>query len=384
MRVTPWYLENSKKEWYNKGENLLKKKNSHGAFFCFLKGAELDDLESIIKVADMYVKADGVERNYSQAISWYMKSLNRKEYYTRSVLNIADLYKTGGHSIKKDYYEALQWFMKLAYVETDIKSKSITFYNVGSLYQQGGYGVIRDYTQALSWYKKVIDVFSSNESSHVEPMALDVYRKIGQIYQNGEYGVTKNPQEALVWYSKASDIKSHIEIKCDVKNESVYSEYNDIQVQSPHTKTVLFMSQLGLSPSSPNSYDEPPPSYQQAVSSTNIPLQSFDSSIPCKPFKPSSIEKALILGEKDINIPIQVSHIDNFTISTNQFISTNNRDMKKPDTIDLYTKKIEHLDHSSKQKGNQTNCLDQSNIALNKVPGKKETEQKKILKFFKL
>jgi TPR repeat protein len=93
---------------------------------------------------------------------------------------------TTGWGAKKDYAEALRWFLQAA----DLESPDAEFY-VGFFYSSGL--VLRDYGKALGWYRKAADQGDA---------AAETY--IGVLYASGQ-GVEQDYTEALRWYHKAAD-----------------------------------------------------------------------------------------------------------------------------------------------------------------------------------
>lgn len=167
--------------------------------------------------------------------------------YTDAMYELIEIYKDE----KKDYAEAVLWSrhyidkLEEKYSEQPISSKEdtldlwIAYYNLAELYKEGGHGIKRNLSLAVTFYEKASiynsssanDIFviadsylSGDEEENIEEdkkQALILYKKayncgskyaayeIGDCYRNG-WGTAKNEKKAFEWYNIAAEGEEHI------------------------------------------------------------------------------------------------------------------------------------------------------------------------------
>src|SRR5437764_849409 len=76
-----------------------------------LKKAEAGDVAAQNEIGDRYRKGNGVQINYSKAISWYEKSANQG--FAPAQASLGEMYSKG-QGVSLDYAEALKWFQNAA------------------------------------------------------------------------------------------------------------------------------------------------------------------------------------------------------------------------------------------------------------------------------
>jgi TPR repeat protein/transglutaminase-like putative cysteine protease len=182
--------------------------------------AESGNAKAQSYVASMYESGRGVERNYTEAIRWFLMAAEQSDPYSQSHLGylyekglgaardenvaakwyaraaelgdgygqarLASLYRDG-RGVAQDFQQAANWFSKAA-----DQGSTWAQMNLGLLYIKGQ-GVPLDYTKAMYWLRNAAD----RNDSYAQ-------YNLGWAYESGE-GVPKDKQEAIKWYSKASD-----------------------------------------------------------------------------------------------------------------------------------------------------------------------------------
>jgi TPR repeat protein len=171
-------------------------------------------------VGSMYESGRGVERNYTEAIRWFVMAVEQSDPYSQSHLGylyeeglgaardeklaaqlyakaadqgdawsqarLASLYRDG-RGVAQDFQQAANWFSKAA-----DQGSTWAQMNLGLLYIKGQ-GVPLDYTKAMFWLRNAAD----RNDSYAQ-------YNLGWAYESGE-GVAKDKQEAIKWYAKAAD-----------------------------------------------------------------------------------------------------------------------------------------------------------------------------------
>ena len=150
----------------------------------YTKASELGDKHSMIELAEIYKKGEGVPRDYLKAAEWYRKAAEQGS--TIGQIELAEMYLEG-KGVPQDCAEAVKWFRRAA--EQDI------CYAQGQLGQMyyNGLGVKQDYVEAAKWFEK-----ASNAWGEEAPYFL------GLMYEEGK-GVPRDYYKAVEWYKEAID-----------------------------------------------------------------------------------------------------------------------------------------------------------------------------------
>ncbi|KAG2193167.1 hypothetical protein INT47_009600 [Mucor saturninus] len=122
------------------------------------------------------------QTDYKKAIR-YLREVTRNENELPSCRYIARMFFTGGYRIKKDYEQALFWYLKQDNIPSD-KDYLI----LARIYAEGGFGVKKDYKEAEKWCLK-----SKWSESYVI---------LGNIYFKGGHGLEKNYVTAYDYWSE--------------------------------------------------------------------------------------------------------------------------------------------------------------------------------------
>ena len=205
---------------YSEGVNAFLTQNYKLAMVRLKPFAEIGNAKAQSYVGSMYEAGRGVERNRSEAISWFLKAAGQGDAYSQSHLGyayekglgvardeklaaqwyakaadqgdaysearLASLYRDG-RGVAQDFEQAAKWFAKAA-----DQGSTWAQMNLGLLYVKGQ-GVPLDYTKAMSWLRNAAD----RNDSYAQ-------YNLGWAYESGE-GVPKDTQEAIKWYGKASN-----------------------------------------------------------------------------------------------------------------------------------------------------------------------------------
>ena len=133
---------------------------------------------------DYYYGGNGKKRDYSEAVKWYLKAAEQGNPLAQFSLGTCYEY---GHGVGQSDTEAFKWYRKAAG-----QGHAFAQYNLGFGYE-AGQGVEQDYAEAAKWYRK------SAEQGY--PGAQ---YNLAKCYENGT-GVVQSDSEAIKWYRKASE-----------------------------------------------------------------------------------------------------------------------------------------------------------------------------------
>ena len=131
-----------------------------------------------------YHNAEGVARDYAQAVYWFRKSADQGNAESQS--NLGWCYYQG-EGVPRDYAHAVFWYRKAADQGLDIAQTRL-----GSCLVDG-IGVTKDPTQGVSWYRKAAE--------QGEPYAQ---ANLGHCYFEGN-GVAKDYVQGALWLRKAAE-----------------------------------------------------------------------------------------------------------------------------------------------------------------------------------
>ena len=166
---------------YESGRGV--ERNYGEAMRWFLMAAEQGDPYSQSQVAGLYEKGRGVARDEKLAAEWYAKAANQNE--THAQLCLATMYRDG-RGFAQDYERAAHWYAKAA-----DQGSAWAQMNLGLLYINGQ-GVPQDHTKAIFFFRKAAEGNDSNAQYN-----------LGWAYESGT-GVDRNIPEAVRWYRKAA------------------------------------------------------------------------------------------------------------------------------------------------------------------------------------
>ncbi|MFK8067196.1 MAG: tetratricopeptide repeat protein [Gammaproteobacteria bacterium] len=154
--------------------------------------AEEGDAMSQFYLGVLYEKGSGVEKDYPQALFWYIKSA--EQGVAKASYNIGNMF-FNGRGVSKDYKEAERRFRHAA----DLNYPPAQF-NLAYILDRGLNGK-KNPTEAFNWYLK-----------SAENGVQKAQSKVGKLYETGS-GVAKNKEKAIYWYKKVAHNNPEIRIR---------------------------------------------------------------------------------------------------------------------------------------------------------------------------
>ncbi len=149
------------------------------------KTAEQGDIRAQKKLALLYLKGKGVEKNEIEAMNWCRKAAEQGDAVAQT--NLGWIYRVG-KGVKKNDVEAVKWYRKAA-EQGNAKAQN----DLGVAYIDGK-GIKMNETEGVRWLRMAA------EQGHAA--AQD---NLGEIYHYGVCGVEENYEEAAKWYQKAAE-----------------------------------------------------------------------------------------------------------------------------------------------------------------------------------
>lgn len=156
----------------------------------YLRGAELNDVNAQTHLAGMYFAGAGVKKDYSEALRWYMPSA--KNGYPLSEYYVGLIYQQGDRTVSIDHEKAIAWF-KIAASHGFARAQN----DLGWAYERG-LGVHRDLKTAAEWYRRAAEQGWARAQIN-----------LARLYEKG-LGVDQNFEEAFFWYRMASDARIQV------------------------------------------------------------------------------------------------------------------------------------------------------------------------------
>jgi len=135
-------------------------------------------------LGSMYEHAQGVARNYAEAVKWYRKAADQK--YAEAEYALGSAFYSG-EGVARDEAESMRWW-RLAAEDGSASAQAM----LGASYD-GGLGVSRDDAEAVRWYRMAAD----------QGMAPAQYY-LGRMYKAGR-GVHQSDDEAMNWWRRAAE-----------------------------------------------------------------------------------------------------------------------------------------------------------------------------------
>jgi transglutaminase-like putative cysteine protease len=169
---------------FDEGENAFRAKEYKLAMTRLKPIAADGNRRAQSYVGSMYETGRGVERDYGEAMRWFLMAAEQGDDYSQS--HIGYLYEQG-LGVARDEKLAAEWYAKAA-----DRGYAWAQMSLGLLYVHGR-GVPLDFAKAIFWLRNAAD---RNESR--------AQYNLGWAYESGT-GVPKDTQEAIKWYGKAAD-----------------------------------------------------------------------------------------------------------------------------------------------------------------------------------
>ena len=152
----------------------------------FRDAAESGHVKAMEKLAECYYNGKGVDKNYEEALKWYLEATHDVECSAYTLYSIGFMYENG-QGVGRSAEEASKWYRKGA----DLGDK-LAQCSLAGLYKDGK-GVPQSSKEAAKWYRK------SAEQGYVDAQCL-----LAELYEEGE-GVPKSYEEAAKWYRKSAE-----------------------------------------------------------------------------------------------------------------------------------------------------------------------------------
>jgi TPR repeat protein len=168
---------------FNAESNSIDQKLT-SEFLAVKSKAEGGDSYSQFRLGVMYAAGEGIERDASEAVEWYILAARNGVKEAQYNAGYAFLM---GEGVPIDEAKAFRWYSKAA--ESGLSEAA---FNLSLMYQQGK-GVERDMEQSLLWAKKAA-------------MAGDAraQHNLGSWYGGQDPGVTVDDEMAFKWYLMAA------------------------------------------------------------------------------------------------------------------------------------------------------------------------------------
>lgn len=156
----------------------------------YLRGAELNDVNAQTHLAEMYFQGSGVKKDYGEALRWFLPSA--KNGYPLSEYYVGLIYQKGDRAVQQDHEKAIAWF-KVAASHGFARAQN----DLGWAYERG-LGVRRNLDTAAEWYRR------SAEQGWAKAQI-----NLARLYEQGR-GIDQNFEEAFFWYRMASDARIQV------------------------------------------------------------------------------------------------------------------------------------------------------------------------------
>ncbi|MBL0867496.1 sel1 repeat family protein [Pectobacterium carotovorum] len=138
------------------------------------------NVDAQLALGDMYYDGDGIEEDYAQAKTWYMKAAGQGNAYAQ--LMLGDMYYNGD-GVEKDYAQAKAWYTKSAE-----QGSAEAQYELGTMYFDE-----KESAKAISWFKKA-----------AEQGMPDAHFDLAVMYLNG-VGTPVNARAAFTHFKDAAE-----------------------------------------------------------------------------------------------------------------------------------------------------------------------------------
>lgn len=176
-------------------------KNYSNAYKWYDSAAKQGSSKAQFGLGNCYAAGHGVDENKKEAIEWYKRSANNGNCDAQMELGYIyrSGYVNGKKVVGKDYPAAISWFSKVVSNSASDFKASLHKYHaadlIGDMYSSGGHGIKRDYLEAVNWYKQSYELGNNYDS----PV------KLAELYVTGGNGLEKNDAEAVKWLERSHE-----------------------------------------------------------------------------------------------------------------------------------------------------------------------------------
>jgi len=146
--------------------------------------AEQGDVEAANLLGNLYTNAQGVPRDFAEALKWYQRAAEKG--FAPAQFNLGLAHELG-RGVAQDEPKAFQYYQLAAG-----QGFPAALFNVGNMYATGR-GVKQDLFEANLWFKQAAD-----------KGILEAQFNLGLAYEEGR-GVKKDESQAVRWYRQAAD-----------------------------------------------------------------------------------------------------------------------------------------------------------------------------------
>jgi len=172
-------------EKYRMGSSYEIQRDYKRAVELYKQAADNGFSEAQSRLALLYEKGWGVDKDEAKAFSYYLKAAEQGEPASQN--NVGLYYIEGKGGVQRDPKKAIYWYTKAA-ESGDETAQS----NLGYNYEVGD-GVDKDISKAVYWYKKGAEGGNANAQNNY-----------GRCLMEG-LGIAKNVEEARSWFQMAAD-----------------------------------------------------------------------------------------------------------------------------------------------------------------------------------
>lgn len=165
------------------GSEAFARGDYEAAFARWIVLASQGDSRAQHKLAQMFARGLGVERDDRAALQWYVQAAEQGSVEARYELALLYLL---GRGAPKDSARAAYWYGRLA------EEGHATAQHLLARMLEDGDGIVKDLPRAVFWYRRAA------EQGYVEAQA-----KLGVMYMDG-YGVARDLVQAWVWFDLAA------------------------------------------------------------------------------------------------------------------------------------------------------------------------------------
>ncbi len=170
---------------YLRGEGV--EKDYALALAWYRKSAAQGNGDAQAHLGHMVEKGLGTEPDYQQAVAWYKKSIANGNVYAQVLLG--DVYRSGS-GVDPSPRKALACYLKAAEQGRDLDSAALAQLRMGTMYRQGR-GVEKDLRKGFACYLKAAKL--GNREAQLN---------VGAMYRDG-VGVERDQKKALEWLQKS-------------------------------------------------------------------------------------------------------------------------------------------------------------------------------------
>ena len=108
--------------------------------------ALVGDADAMLALARAYHRGEGVERDVSEALDWYLEAAFSGS--AEAMLAIAEMYRTGD-GLPRDVAKSMEWYEK-----SGLDASANAVVDFADAYYSGGFGVPKDHAKAYELYRR--------------------------------------------------------------------------------------------------------------------------------------------------------------------------------------------------------------------------------------